>query len=1450
MSLLDYFKDDEEAAVAPAPAPIIVDDEVIARAEKQADLFAQQQAARRQGEYWEGVTDRIDRLTGQVVEPLTRPLSGAVGRAADAAANLVTGSPQATPQTPGMSERVLSSPGIQLPKAGEAETPLGKIAAGTYNAATDLIASLSSPDAVALLPAAANKTVLTAWVSQMAGHQPERVMKATALFKEGKTQEAIQEVAAGIGEVGMAELGRRHVMRDPLRPTMADATDATIDPRFAQEAALEATNPRNAQRVVMPESLREAAREPSPAAAVPKAAEPVVEPAAEVKPADVKPAEAPAAPEPVLPEKMAGKPVAEIAASLESLLPEKLSEYQGHLGGGPTGLMHTLGSMARTAEDVAALKEMGLRAKAKIAALKEEMNNLPDEDAKMAKLMEAAAEAGKQPWEAYEFATGMTIDGKPKWEGQEKVFARKGMDYKPTVPDAQYVKAKGGPAATPKEVTDAAKATETERTPSVAAPVPEKIQSAAVRTADGTIYTGKWHPAAYEGYMKAKGGTHDSVVSELQEGKIQDGFITESGRFVDRNEAAQIAGKSNQFKPGKEGDTAFAGGLKGITDGPGEISPVAPKGIAASVRKPGALGGGEAGAISLAPVQAAVNAFKTKARQNLPRLKDVSKEPLPDLGDRAANTKIATEPTGIGRTPALGWLLDPRQRATLPHEKAILTWFYEKAVGDAHVQALASTFGTRFNKLFPRTANGEINNVRTTQPGQSRHPSDVFEALQRDPNSYVLTPEQRAGFNELMGYEQKLRTLAKKYKIRFDEETGDFVSGAEGQTPYWTRGRTVKKGVEPRTPGGTMVGAKQYFQKGRTFKTEAEGVAKGFEYPLNVDARLVLRAERLYKAIADRRLAADKGLGGRWGGKPTYEEGYSSQPAFRREFTMDTPEGPQHVAQSKIFPIKTANALNKAFGNQSSGVGNAVSSANNFLKSLALGFDFGVGQIQLLGTAYKNPGLWGKANWQAMKAFGNRDVFAKYAEQNAEPIRELAQYGSSVGRLPEMMAGLESGELMTAAPRALGKAITDAGAPRVGKAVASVAEVPAAFSRQFQTFMDVAKVELWKARRDAVPREEWAREIQAIESQLLSSNMERIGITPSRALAERMLLLAPSYYRGALNQIGGLAEKGASGETYRRAMGSYMVGMTATFVGMALAAGLSWEDIRKRLNPTRGDFMMVPIKTGEKSIEVGFGGIMRSYMRLAGEIAETSVEHPGNWASLSPEKNPVTRWLRGHSAPVLSKSWDAFSGKDYMGEDADIGSLGKGALPLASQQLFGEKKSRDKAGVALETAAQLTGLSSFPGKSTKQKVGSLYREWLEKQTDPKIKADYERGQGAMFPNSKYEKLDDALSVRDEASAVKALAALKAEGQKDKDILERMRPFVGEGINSRAKPLFHGSRKMESEFLNSLNAQQRALYEQAKEERKATYQAFLKAWAKRGSPAAPASTNKLQDYFAD
>jgi len=131
-----------------------------------------------------------------------------------------------------------------------------------------------------------------------------------------------------------------------------------------------------------------------------------------------------------------GKSFTDTVAAYDAAPPDAGIGYKGKNGDGATGLAWDVGSMARTAEDVAALRKIAEDTPAKVKQL------LADGD------MDAAMQlAGKQPAEAYEFATGVNLAGTPKWE----TFEKRVPGYRPPVPDAKYLEAKGAPRAMEKE---------------------------------------------------------------------------------------------------------------------------------------------------------------------------------------------------------------------------------------------------------------------------------------------------------------------------------------------------------------------------------------------------------------------------------------------------------------------------------------------------------------------------------------------------------------------------------------------------------------------------------------------------------------------------------------------------------------------------------------------------------------------------------------------------------------------------------------------------------------------------------------------------------------------------------------------------------------------------------------------------------------------------------------
>lgn len=718
--------------------------------------------------------------------------------------------------------------------------------------------------------------------------------------------------------------------------------------------------------------------------------------------------------------------------------------------------------------------------------------------------------------------------------------------------------------------------------------------------------------------------------------------------------------------------------------------------------------------------------------QNSPEVQQASEILLrtdtefPDFQSSEVSKSFLTRKFGAENIPIIGKLFGPRGNYKNPVEESIGTYRGELGIG----RAISSAFGEQINgsidPLFLKNERGEILNIGLTNKGQSRFISDVFESLQKDPNSYILNPEQRQSFNRITDYFSKLKELEDKYEI-FQDEGGDYQPGKpirrEGYFPRIVTSRPPED--VGRTGGGSRPGSKQFFQKSRMFQSEEEGVSNGYGYEPSIEKRLVTRAERLYKAIADKRLAKDPSLGGTTRSQllEDLREGYAEE-IGSGQMTEAKLESIANSLSSKgtvyqpaffgmIFTPETANSLNKAFPNADTSFRRNWVKVNNALKGFRLSFDFGAPLLQGLPTLFRNPVIWKDAVVSSLKAFADPSAFPGYVNKNLPFIREMAQLGSSVGRLPEMLAGLEEKELLSRVPGAR------------------------AFGRNFQTFLDVAKVELWKSKRDITPKEDWGQVIQSIESQLLSSRMESIGLSDRRVLLERALFLAPSYYRGAVNLIGELGQANASGKMARQAVGSYLAGGLLTYVGIAAGLGMTEDEITERLNPAKSDFMMWDYKADDgRTVKIGLGGIYRSMLRLAGNVVKTSVEHPENWESLSSEKNPFVRWYRGHAAPVPGIVWDAFSGRDFMESETDVTTVLGSTVPLVGQQLLRESESFRREGEPdpkpIEYVTTFLGLSSFPSSLSQEKeqarndisqknynkpYGELYFKEMVKVTD-------------------------------------------------------------------------------------------------------------------------------------
>jgi hypothetical protein len=234
---------------------------------------------------------------------------------------------------------------------------------------------------------------------------------------------------------------------------------------------------------------------------------------------------------------------------------------------------------------------------------------------------------------------------------------------------------------------------------------------------------------------------------------------------------------------------------------------------------------------------------------------------------------------------------------------------------------------------------------------------------------------------------------------------------------------------------------------------------------------------------------------------------------------------------------------------------------------------------------------------------------------------------------------------------------------------------------------------------------------------LLSGRMEGIGLSPQRMAGERLLFLAPSYYRGGLNLITTAFQRGVPGKLARQALGATIGGVLLTSLAAMKAAGLSDEEIEERLNPARGKFLKVPVDLSDgKKIEVGYSNILISYARLLGSAAD----HFGSDKPIDTgaDGNPILRWLRGKAAFSPRILTDIVTGKDYFGNRIQPQeAILKAFEPLAVQQILHGEGSAFEQGLLdpqepgraniADALVSVFGVASYPGSKSDQKMAVL-----------------------------------------------------------------------------------------------------------------------------------------------
>lgn len=636
----------------------------------------------------------------------------------------------------------------------------------------------------------------------------------------------------------------------------------------------------------------------------------------------------------------------------------------------------------------------------------------------------------------------------------------------------------------------------------------------------------------------------------------------------------------------------------------------------------------------------------------------------PDFQPYKISDSLANRPNGLGRIKGLGWLFDPRYFDKGPVDRAIKTWAFERhGVGEATAASLAHQLNGTLDHVFDIGGKGgsEILNVVRKNPDAPLHISDFFEQIQKDPSVYELTPDQAAVVRQVSVIQKQIAKLRDQYKlIPEDQESG-----------YFPRHRlfTPEEKAEygKRAGGGGGPGAKQTFQKSRTFLTEALGAENGVSYEPSIEKRLVTHLRETYRAIADKRLAENLTDVGETvkERRTAYEQQFSEQLAAG----TITPESIQQLAETprpgegrvnapafagKIYPKEVADMLNSRVVSNIGSARKAIAWANAAMKGVAFGLDFSAPALQGHALLSYRPDIWAKATLEHYKAFVDPHTLGKAiaTPENRRAVSELAQLGNSLGGLADYITGMKSGGAAGELP--------------------GLGPLMQRFSHSFETFSAIAQVEMWKAWRDVTPPEQHPALAETIQNLLMHGRTQEIGITANQAFLERVLLFAPSFIRGAAGLIASTGSKGVSGTIARRAILGWAGAGSAAMVGFGLAAGLSWDEIGQRLNPENSNWMTTPVRFSDGRVRnIGIGGPLKSIFRLVASIEKDIRKgDAGKLVSLG-GNNPVIHWMRGKLAPVPSIAWDWTTGTDFLGEDQTmLGSIASHLVPSTLQQIW------------------------------------------------------------------------------------------------------------------------------------------------------------------------------------
>ncbi len=418
--------------------------------------------------------------------------------------------------------------------------------------------------------------------------------------------------------------------------------------------------------------------------------------------------------------------------------------------------------------------------------------------------------------------------------------------------------------------------------------------------------------------------------------------------------------------------------------------------------------------------------------------------------------------------------------------------------------------------------------------------------------------------------------------------------------------------------------------------------------------------------------------------------------------------------QGRFFPAPVMDVIEKSLADKGSKALMNVAAVNDLARMFTTSTDFGATMLQGVPVLATNPKAWAKATVKSIQAWANPRSLQKYYAANREAINEMSHYAG----------GLSGNEFYSSAVAGSSTLIGKAAKSEI-PLLAAPGQAVERFSTSFDAFLDISKIEMWKAMRGSAKTSQDLEQLgRFVRNVTGTTSTARAGIGTTQRQIESLLMFSPRFTRSVFALSAQALQKGPGGDAARRSLAGLIAGGMFTYAAAKMAlhkAGateepFSWKDFDPRQG---GRFMS--IKVGDNWI--GIGGSMRGAIQLLGTAGAAAATDPKKLFSTETtglDANPFLKYARGRSSPAAGEVWNVFTGKDAIGEEYEgrgdwLSKLPDAFIPFAAQSVV---ETEGGAGTRMGMlGAQTIGLRTFPESKSEDLNKSLKDNLKKMATD-------------------------------------------------------------------------------------------------------------------------------------